>query len=206
MATITSNDDFVNAISYLISVNHLSVQVQGERFINPAARQLWDERGAANGGIVDITPDAATLEAALDNANIALISRQGQVESESELATAFAYIRQHIPALKNIQLKLLYYIQTYGNDPDAFGVTQLNGVYADLKQEFAASTYWRNRLKLFVKRRAIGQGISLANVNALFVRINDGTETTQDKALIWDCAETLIAQATTSAILARLIQ
>jgi hypothetical protein len=127
-------------------------------------------------------------------------------DSESELATTFAYIRQHIPALKPLQLKLLGYVQVFGDDPDAFGSQQLDAVYADLKQAFAESAYWRNRLRLFVKRRAFGQGISIANISALFTRIAEGTETAQDKALIWDAAETLIAQATTSALLAKILE
>jgi hypothetical protein len=72
MATIQSNDDFVNAINHLVSINHVAVQVQGARFLDAPARKVFDERGAGVENVIDITPDTPTLEAALDSALLEL--------------------------------------------------------------------------------------------------------------------------------------
>lgn len=67
MATITNDEQFVIACSWLIDNGQLAVQ--GARFIDRAARKVFDERV---GGNVDITPNTATLESALDSANAQL--------------------------------------------------------------------------------------------------------------------------------------
>lgn len=62
MATITTNDDFVNACNYLIAQGQLASI--GARFIDAVNRVVIDEDNNSN-----ITPNTATLEAALDSAN-----------------------------------------------------------------------------------------------------------------------------------------
>lgn len=71
MATITTDEQFALACNHLIAASLLSVQ--GERFIDRAARKVIDER---IGGNVDITPDTPTLESALDAAIVTLTTEQ----------------------------------------------------------------------------------------------------------------------------------
>lgn len=82
MATINSNDDFVNACNYLIAQGQLTVTVA--RFIDASARKVYDETTP----VTDITPDTATLETALDNANAAILNAANtQTEDATERAT-----------------------------------------------------------------------------------------------------------------------
>lgn len=74
MATIVSNEDFLNAINHLIAQGQLPVQ--GERFIDRMARKVFDERGAGIENVIDITPDTVTLEAALDASSVTLTDAQ----------------------------------------------------------------------------------------------------------------------------------
>jgi hypothetical protein len=83
MADIVTNDDFVNACNHLIATNQLSIQ--GERFVDPFARKVWDERGDGIENLIDITPDTVILEAALDGANAALAIEQ-QLQSAAAVA------------------------------------------------------------------------------------------------------------------------
>lgn len=71
MAQILTDDNFVNACNHLIAQGQLAVQ--GARFIDRAARKVWDEQVNGN---VDITPDTPTLEAALDSATVQLTTAQ----------------------------------------------------------------------------------------------------------------------------------
>lgn len=78
MATITTDEQFVLACSWLVDNGQLPVQ--GERFIDRVARKVFDEHPNPEPPpeypnqvlLVDITPDTMTLEAALDSANTQL--------------------------------------------------------------------------------------------------------------------------------------
>jgi hypothetical protein len=83
MATIETNEQFVNACNHLIAQGQLAVQ--GARFIDRAARKVWDERINGN---VDITPDTPTLEAALDSATITLTTAQQETAQAVNAKTA----------------------------------------------------------------------------------------------------------------------
>jgi hypothetical protein len=87
MATITNDDEFVLACNYLVLTNQLTVQ--GERFINAAARLVIDEQ---NGGNVDITPDTPTLESALDGAIADMAARETVASVQANAKTQAAAI------------------------------------------------------------------------------------------------------------------
>lgn len=61
---ITTDEQFLLACSYL--VNNGGLVVTGERSIVGNERKVYDVRGSGTENTFDITPDAATLEAALD--------------------------------------------------------------------------------------------------------------------------------------------
>lgn len=76
MAAITTDQDFVLAVSYLVDTGQLPVT--GERYIDAAARKVYDQRP---GELVDITPIQSVLESALDAARL-------QVNSDTSLQNA----------------------------------------------------------------------------------------------------------------------
>jgi hypothetical protein len=90
MATINSDNDFVNACNHLIAQGQLTVQ--GVRFIDRIARKIFDERGNGIENVIDITPDTATLEAALDSANAALSEQAAQEVVQTNAKTQAAAI------------------------------------------------------------------------------------------------------------------
>jgi hypothetical protein len=110
MATITTDEQFVSACNHLIAANLLPVQ--GDRFIDRAARQVWDER---IGGNVDITPDTATLEAALDAAIATLTAEQTKaVARQLMLSDAKNYLSNQLqaanPNVANIYTTIRAYV------------------------------------------------------------------------------------------------
>lgn len=74
MATLQTTEDFRKAISYLQNVNHFgNVTLQMNIGDTVAECEVLDDDT-----LTDITPDTATLEAALDSANAALTEQAAQ--------------------------------------------------------------------------------------------------------------------------------
>lgn len=97
MATIVTNDDFVNACNYLVSQGQL--QVSGVRVIRASERVVYDETDHEDGNgkkvLTDITPGTPTLEAALDNAILEFTTTSAieivQANSDSQAASIPAW-------------------------------------------------------------------------------------------------------------------
>lgn len=94
MAAIATNDDFRNACEYLIQ--HAGLVVQGERVIIAGERKVFDRRGAGIENLFDITPDTATLETALDNANAGIADENTVATTASVAKTARRYLRDQL--------------------------------------------------------------------------------------------------------------
>lgn len=93
MATISSNDDFVNACNHLITQGQLPVTVA--RFIDATARKVYDETTP----LTDITPDTATLETALDSANAEIVV---QASETTQATTARSNLKSLMSGLQDL--------------------------------------------------------------------------------------------------------
>lgn len=84
MATINNDIKFANAVSQLVSEDAL--KVLGARFLDRFNRRVYDEikRQGGNVSQVDITPDTATLESALDRFIIEQGKRNTRFALQSE--------------------------------------------------------------------------------------------------------------------------
>lgn len=87
---ITTDEQFRLAAGVWIPANPTAFQ--GTPFVDAAARKIYDERPA----LVDVTPNAAALEAALDTANANVID-DTTVSAAADLArTARRYLRDQL--------------------------------------------------------------------------------------------------------------
>ena len=91
MAVIDSDEKFRLAASNWIESN--PGVFQGTRFVDATGRKIYDERPQP----VDVTPDTATLEAALDNANAGVAEEAAlQTTRDIALASAKIYLRNQL--------------------------------------------------------------------------------------------------------------
>lgn len=108
MAQIITDNDFREAVRVLVEGGQLPVA--GQRFVNASERAVYDEQP---GNLVNITPDTATLEAALDDANIEAVI-EAQVDAVQDGAKAQA---STIPAWATFtEAQALAYIDANVND------------------------------------------------------------------------------------------
>jgi hypothetical protein len=103
MAILQSTEDFRLAIAYLQSVNHFGAIVLQLNIGEIVAEcEVLDDAT-----LTDITPDTATLESALDNANAEITQSENvATEDESERATLLSQYNAAITQIGNDQASI----------------------------------------------------------------------------------------------------
>lgn len=107
MAVIDSDEKFRLAASVWIGAN--PGVFQGTSFIDASGRKIFDERPAP----VDVTPNTATLEAALDTANTNVVD-ENSVSVSSEIAhIAKRYFRDQLRSINPPLSPIFTQIKSY---------------------------------------------------------------------------------------------
>lgn len=137
MASIVSNDDFVNAVAWLFDNGQLIAT--GERFIDASARKVWDEQALAT---VDITPSQLVLEAALDSANAAILANDALNNEHNTIAQKAELALQFLPDIRklmNADIDLDIASANLAQRFAAFGLLFTNDISAPFRNRFYAS-------------------------------------------------------------------